>query len=75
MLADGTYDAFIVDATIEQASTGRVTHLELTIVAGDHKGEVVSLSARNLQGGEFDLIGMPATITVIDGTPHVQIDR
>lgn len=75
MLADGTYDAFIVDATIEHTGTGRVTHLELTIVAGDHKGEVVSLSARNLKGGEFDLIGIPATITVTDGTPHVQIDR
>ncbi|MCX7619719.1 MAG: hypothetical protein N2037_02605 [Acidimicrobiales bacterium] len=72
MLADGRYDAFIVDATIDN---DRVTHLELTIVAGAHKGEVVSLSAQNLAGEEFDLIGMPATITVVNGTPHVQIDR
>lgn len=76
MLTDGTYDAFIVDVTIERgaAPDGRdVHHLELTITAGDHKGEVLTLAAVGMRGEEFDLIGMPATLTVTDGTPRVRL--
>ncbi len=76
MLADGTYDAFIVDARVDDTTSAeRITHLELTIVTGEHKGEVVSVSARNLRVGELDLIGMPATITVVGGRPDVRVER
>lgn len=77
MLADGTYDAFVIDARIEEPPTAdapRVVHLELTITAGDHKGEVVSLASAGLPGEEFELIGMPATLTVTAGTPEITID-
>jgi hypothetical protein len=73
-LDDGTYDAFVVDASIEGEGAGRVTHLDLTIVAGDRKGEVLSVAATGMAGDEFDLIGMPATLTVADGRPTVVID-
>jgi hypothetical protein len=49
-------------------------HLELAVVAGEHKGEIVEITATGLGASEIDLLGMPATITVRDGDPHVQID-
>lgn len=74
MLDDGTYDAFVVDARVEGAGTERLVHLELTIIAGERKGEVVDITARGLRGDELDLLGMPATITVAGGEPRVRID-
>jgi hypothetical protein len=78
LLPDGTYDAFIVDATEVAAdgslTEGRVMHLELTITSGKHKGEVLGVAARGLHGEEFELLGMPATLTITDGTPAVRID-
>lgn len=73
MVPDGTYDVFIVD--VDELDDGPGWRLELTILAGDHKGEVVSINAANLEGDEFDLIGMPGTLTVADGAPSFRIDR
>jgi hypothetical protein len=70
VLEDGVYDAFVVDATAD----GAALHLELTILAGQHKGEVVSMRAVGLGIDELDALGMPATITVVDGAPRVAID-
>ena len=75
MLADGTYEAFVIDATIEGEGPERVVHLELTITAGEHKGEVLGIASHGMQGEEFDLIGMPATITVLNNYPSVRIDQ
>jgi hypothetical protein len=69
-LPDGDYDAFVVD--VEEIGPLRV---HLTIVAGEHKGLVVTLDASEPIGSFVDLIGMPATITVADGVPSVAIDR
>jgi hypothetical protein len=71
MLGDGTYDAFVVDATAE----GERLRLELTILAGAHKGEVVTVTAVGLGVEELDALGMPATVTVADGRPTVRIDE
>ena len=71
LLPDGRYDAFVVDAS--DRGDGAM-HLELTVVAGEHKGEVVEITATGLGASEIDLLGMPATITVSDGDPHVRID-
>ena len=75
MLTDGTYDAFVVDATVTVDGDARTTMFELTIVAGERKGEVVTITSTGLRGSEFDLIGMPATLTVTDGAPTVRIDH
>ena len=72
LLDDGTYDAFVVDA---DDVAGGGTALELTITTGEHKGRVVALSSTGSLGDPVDLLGMPATITVADGTPSVRIDR
>lgn len=74
-LADGTYDAFVVDATAQDAGGATdVVALELTITSGEHKGEVVALTASGLGRDELDLLGMPATLRVTGGTPSVSID-
>jgi hypothetical protein len=70
-LADGTYDALVVDADDRGDGTMGV---ELTIVAGTAKGEVVTLVARGLQGDPLDLLGVPATITVRHGSPAVRFE-
>ena len=71
VIADGTYDVFIVDAT-ELAAGG--WQLELTILAGEHKGELVTINAQGLEGEEFDLLGMPGTLIVADGSPSFRVD-
>jgi hypothetical protein len=71
-LPDGTYPAFVVDA--EEAGDGTIRSVSLTIVSGDHKGEVLDLAARGLTGTFVDLIGMPATVVVTDGIPTLTID-
>jgi len=77
MIPDGTYDAFVVDARIDDPDAPlaeRLTRLDLTITTGDHKGELVEVAARAMAGEEHDLLGMPATLTVADGAPSVRID-
>jgi hypothetical protein len=71
MLEDGTYDAFVVDATTD----GEALRLDLTILAGSHKGEVVTIRAAGLDLDELDALGMPATVTVRGGQPSVHIDE
>lgn len=71
MLPDGSYDAIVVDA--ETTGEG-ATRLELTVLAGDHKGEVVAVTAHGLPGDAVDLLGIPATLTVADGEPNVTLE-
>jgi hypothetical protein len=73
-LPDGSYDAFVVDARAEGDGPTDVMHLELTITAGDHKGEVLAVAATGLPGDELDLLGMPATLVITGGIPSVTID-
>lgn len=70
-LPDGAYDALVVDAT--EGHGGSVT-VELTIVAGPAKGEVVSLRTAGLSGDPIDLLGVPATLTVAGGVPSVRFE-
>ena len=71
MLADGTYDAIVFDA--DEAEAGGIA-VELTILAGEHKGEVVGLVAEGWAGDPLDLMGIPATITVAGGQPSVRFE-
>lgn len=71
-LDDGDHDAFVVDADDTDAGG---TRLELTIIAGEHKGRVLSITSSAHLGDPVELLGMPATITVLDGSPSVHIDR
>lgn len=70
MLPDGTYDAIVVDAS------GSADHLviELTVLAGAHKGEVVSVNATGMAREPFDLLGVPATLRVAGGVPALDLE-
>jgi hypothetical protein len=71
VLDDGTYDALVVDAG--EAEGGGVS-IELTIVAGPAKGEVVTLVGHGLRGDPLDLLGVPGTLTVAGGAPSFRLE-
>lgn len=78
MLDDGTYDVIVVDADLleGQALGGAdVIRLDLTILAGEHKGEMVSMRATGLAVDEVTALGLPGTLTVRAGEPSVILDR
>lgn len=64
MLEDGTYDALVFDA--DEAEDGELD--------GEHKGEVVSVVSPDWQGDALDLLGIPATLVVVDGRPRVAFE-
>ena len=60
-LDDGSYDAFIVWA--EQRDDG--VALELTITAGTHRGDVISIVTSTFAARDpLDLVGLPCTLVV-----------
>ena len=73
MLSDGTYDAFIVDARQDE-EISRAMHIELAITSGARKGDVIAMRATNMQRDAIALIGMPATLRVVDGKPNLTVD-
>jgi len=70
-LPDGTYDAIVVDA--EEVGADQVG-LELTVLAGPEKGRVVEMRGPRGRHDPLDLLGVPATITVTDGTPILRLE-
>ena len=70
MLPDGSYDAIVVDAEAVDGGVG----LDLAILGGEHKGEVVSLRSPDLATDPAMLLGIPATLTVTDGVPKVGLE-
>ncbi|MCU1354048.1 MAG: hypothetical protein JWM05_3257 [Acidimicrobiales bacterium] len=71
MLADGTYDALVVDAS--ETEPGALA-LELTILAGPHKGEMVTVHATGLDRDPLDLLAVPATLTIAADEPTVVLE-
>jgi hypothetical protein len=72
MLPDGTYDVFVVDADVAEP-TGTL-RLDLTILAGDLKGEMVSMRAEGLGVDELEVLGTPGTLTVTAGEPSLVLE-
>jgi hypothetical protein len=73
MLADGRYDALIVDVDAHDDDR-RVATIELVIVGGSQKGDVVSLRTTRLAVDPWELLGLPATLIVEDGEPRMELD-
>jgi hypothetical protein len=71
VLEDGTYDAVVVDATTH----GDALSLDLTILAGSHKGEVVRVRAVGFDLDEIDALGLPGTLVVENGVPRFAVER
>ena len=70
MLEDGTYDAIVFDAEEHDGATV----VSFTIASGPHRGEVIELRSAALAGDPVELLGIPATITVVDGQPRVRFE-
>ncbi|MGH2684678.1 MAG: hypothetical protein ACRDJP_04335 [Actinomycetota bacterium] len=70
MLDDGTYDAIVFDVD----DTDGATVISFTIAAGARRGEVVELRSSSWKGDPIELLGIPATITVVDGEPRVRFE-
>jgi hypothetical protein len=75
VLADGTYDVIVVDADQAGSPDADAIRLDLTVLAGAHKGEVVSMRAEGLGMDPIDALGLPGTLTVQDGEPSIALDR
>jgi hypothetical protein len=70
-LSDGDYDVFIIDAEIFDENTLK---LEIVVLNGDAKGSVIALRGPHLARDASSLLGLPATLRVVDGVPRVQLD-
>lgn len=73
MIDDGTYDVLVVDAEGLDDPPGAI-RLELTILAGPSKGDLVALTAVGIDRDPLDLLAEPGTMTVTDGRPHFALD-
>ena len=69
-LGDGAYDVLVVDASTD----GDEFVIELTILGGAHKGDVVGVRASSLAGDALDLLGLPGTLHVENGVPRFTLD-
>ncbi|MDZ7675835.1 MAG: hypothetical protein U5K30_12310 [Acidimicrobiales bacterium] len=74
MLDDGTYDALVFDAEASDHGGAGGVSVDLTILAGEYKGDVVSLHTADWSGDPMSLLGVPATITVTEGEPSVRFE-
>ena len=77
MLEDGTYDVVVVDAThVDAPGEGVTTQLrvELAVLAGAHKGEIVALTSTDFRRDPLDLLATPGTIVVSDGIPRLTLE-
>ena len=54
MLPDGSYDALVVDA--HDGGADGVVHLELTLLDGERKGEIVRVTAGGIDRDPLDLL-------------------
>ena len=72
-IPDGDYDVLIVDVEAGEEDT-QSARIELVIVSGERKGEVVSVRASGLARDTTEVLGLPATLRVAGGVPHLVLD-
>lgn len=73
MLADGTYDVFVLDAEEVEGGRAGEVRVELTVTSGPHKGDVVVVRGDAGARPPLDLLGEPATLVVSDGVPRLRL--
>ena len=73
VLDDGTYDVMVVDAEPVPGAEGTIS-VELTVLAGAHKGEMVTVAAVGLDRDALELLAVPGTIVVRDGQPELALE-
>jgi hypothetical protein len=72
-LPDGSYEAMVVD--IAPVPEGRGARLELALLQGEHKGDVVMVRSPGLDPDDLTILGAAARVTVVAGVPGVRFER
>ena len=74
MLEDGTYDVVVVDAEAAGPSDTDGVRVEVTILGGPHRGELVAVTAAGLRRDPLDLLAVPGTLVVAEGRPALTLE-
>ena len=72
-LPDGSYEALVID--ISALPEGPGARLELAVLGGEHKGEVVLVRSPGLDPDDLTVLGAGARVSVVAGVPGVRFDR
>lgn len=72
VLEDGTYDVVVVDA--EDGEAAGSVRLDLAVLAGPHKGELVTVTATGFGRDPLDVLAAPGTLVVADGAPSIDLE-
>jgi regulator of RNase E activity RraA len=70
-LEDGDYDVIVIDA---REDGDRVLHVDLALTSGAHKGEVITVAGAAREHDALALLGLPATLRVVNGEPRLTMD-
>jgi hypothetical protein len=73
VLDDGSYEAMVIDAR-DAGDDPEAMVLDITVVTGPAKGEVLEVRAVQLQYDAIDLLAMPCILTVQGGQPKLVFD-
>ena len=75
-LHEGVLDRLVGVGAVAQVGPDPAEPLrvDLTILDGAHRGEVVTVTAHGLEGDPLDLLGTPGTLTVSGGEPSVRFE-
>lgn len=71
-LDDGVYDAIVIDAREDDENA---LHVDLAVTSGARKGDVITVAGHALARDALALLGLPATLRVVDGEPHLTLDE
>jgi len=72
-LPDGSYDVVVFN--VDDSFSPETHVIDLTVINGPERGYVLTLTVPSSMGTLVDLIGMPGTVAVTHGSPHLTIDR
>ena len=72
VLEDGTYDVVVVDA--DDGDAPGSVRLDLAVLAGPHKGELVTVTATDFGRDPLDVLASPGTLVVADGQPSFTLE-
>lgn len=64
-----SFDVVVVDASSIDGGCA----LEVVVTAGERKGDVLELRSPGLDVDPVELLGLPGTVTVVDGEPRLTL--
>jgi hypothetical protein len=71
---DGTYDVVVIDVKISQDDARNAfASIDVLITSGSRKGEVLALRMAREDDELLRLLGLPATLSIVDGVPRLRV--